>query len=293
MRSMPFSLRVLFLTALIATSTQTLSRSEELTARPSFDWAASPLSEVEFLNETTSWFQPSHRFPGSTSFQKRQEALDAMARQRFQPAISAVAVFDFVNGRAKVDRAGFLDLLRAARAGDRSSQCALYPIYFLSTKSFPDANRAEIFVPLLESGALSSHVACQFYLGVFLAEGREGLVPDPARAERLLVAAALQGAVGAQSYLAFRIGSGRTDDLQKAEEALCWIAATYRHSPFEGTDVFANGLRMKAMEAQAADGSGELLKSVDALIDRWLVSRNPARPRDVDPRQCVNFRSQR
>ena len=71
------------------------------------------------------------------------------------------------------------------------------------------------------------------------------------------------------------------------------VAATYRHSAFEGTDVFANSLRMKAMEAQAAGGNGELLKSVDALIDRWLVSRNPTRPREVDPRECVSFRSPR
>ena len=293
MKPVSVIVRIACLTATLVLSTATLPVGGEMATQPSFDWSTSPLAEVEFLNETTSWFQPSHRFPGATSFAKRQEALETMARLGFGPAIAAVSVFDFVKGRSKVDRAAFLALLGAARAGDRSSQCALYPIYFLSIQSYPEADRPAVLMPLLEAGASSGHVACQFYLGVFLDEGREGLARDPARAEALLVAAALQGSVWAQSYLAFRIGTSRTDDLRKAEEALCWIASTYRHSPFLGADGFANGLRMKAMEVQGDGGSGELLKSVEALIDRWFVTRNPARPKDTDPRQCLNFRSQR
>lgn len=216
-----------------------------------------------------------------------------MASMGFEPAIAAVAVFDFARGEPKRNGPAYRRLLEAAMTGDVSAQCALYPVLFLSKQSFPLSDPKAILLPLLQAGASRHHVACQFYLGVFMDQGREGLPSDPAGALPLLTAAALQGSVRAQSYLAYRIGTGRIDDLRKAEEALCWIATTYRHSAFEGTDVFLNRMRFQAMGVQERTGDDELLRQVDALLNRWVISRNPVQPRDTDPRECLDFRSER
>src|ERR1700712_4629238 len=61
-----------------------------------FDWSKSPLTEVQFFNEMTTWMDTSNRFTGRDAFRERQATFEAMARQGFEPAIAAVAVFDFV-----------------------------------------------------------------------------------------------------------------------------------------------------------------------------------------------------
>lgn len=259
----------------------------------SFDWATSPLSEVQFFNEMMTWADASNHFKGPTAFRQRQATFAAMSRLGFEPAIAAVALFDFARGEPKNSEPAFQRLLKVAKAGDVSAQCALYPVYFLSKRSYPSSDASAVLVPLLQAGASLGHFACQFYLGVFINDGREGLPSDPARALPLITAAALQGSVRAQSYLAYRLGTGRIDDLRKAEEALCWIASTSRHSAFEGIDVFANGLRFRAMDVRDRTGDDDLLQRVDALIDHWLVSRNPALARNTDPHECLNFRSER
>lgn len=258
-----------------------------------FDWGTSPLSEIQFFNEMMTWADASNQFKGPTAFRQRQATFAAMSRLGFEPAIAAVSLFDFARGEPKNSEPAFQRLLNVAKAGDVSAQCALYPIYFLSKRSFPVSDASAILVPLLQAGANRGHIACQFYLGVFIDAGREGLASDPARAVPLLTAAALQGSVRAQSHLAHRIGTSRIDDLRKAEEALCWMASTSRHSIFEGIDVFANSLRFKAMDVQDRTGKDDLLQRVDALINHWLVSRNPALARNTDPRECLSFRSER
>jgi len=255
-----------------------------------FDWAQSPLTEVQFFNEMTTWMDTSNRFTGRNAFRDRQAAFESMARDGFEPAIAAVALFDFVRAESRVDAGAFKRLLAAANTGDLSAQCALYPVYFLSVKSFPVPDPAATLSPLLQDGAKRGHFACQFYMGVFLAEGRQGFGVDQARAEPLIVAAAVQGSVRAQKYQAFRIGPDRIDDLRKAEEALCWMASTYRHSKYEGADMFANGIRFKAMDVRDGTGNDELLRRVEALIDHWLISRNPTQPKDTDPHECLNYR---
>lgn len=257
-----------------------------------FDWGSSPLTELEFFNELTSWFEQSNRFSGATAFRERQATFELMARRGYGPAAAAVAVFDFSTRRPTGTRPGvFEELLRSARRGDISSQCALYPVYFLSTGSFkPPGGAAASLIPLLRSGSEKGHYACQFYLGVFLEEGREGLSADRGGADQLLASAAAQGFVRAQAYMAKRIGTDRVDDLRKAEEALCWSAATYRHSAYEGLHGYVNGLRFRAIEIERNTGDRSLLLRVEGLIDRWLVSRNPTKPRDTDPRECLRIR---
>lgn len=285
------ALYLLLIAALLGCTANNSRQDERVVSVKPFDWSNSPLTEVAFFNEMTTWFSASHRFNGKDFPRQRQSAFEAMARMGYEPAIAAVAMFDFTRTESKLAPAAFARLLEAAKAGDLSSQCALYPVYFLSVKSFPAPDPASVLVPLLKEGARRGHVVCQFYMGVFMDEGREGFAIDRNGAEPNLIAGAVAGLVRAQTYIAQRIGNRRIDNLQKAEEAICWIASTYRHSPAEGADSYASGIWIEAKDEEQKTGNRELLRRVDAMIDSWFISRNPALPRDTDPHECLKLRN--
>src|SRR4051812_26782940 len=121
--------------------------------------------------------------------------MEAMAQMGFAPAVAAVALFDFARREAKVHPAALDHLVKIAEAGDVQAQCALYPVLFLSRKSYLGRGPASALVPLLQAGAESGHPACEFTLGVFMDRGQEGFERNASEAESWLTQAALQGSV--------------------------------------------------------------------------------------------------